>query len=192
MSLDERAGVLVAGSFGEESVDGQQAARVRVGDEHRAARRVQQDRVHGLGTEPDDRQHLPAQGEERRAAHAFEAAAEALEEPPRERLQSARLEPIGPRGPDHLGQLAFGERGETLGTQQPARAQRGDRAGGARPRGVLGEDGADRDFKWSTGRPPALRPEAPRERHVEPQEPRLRGIRRRPRYLAPPEDCWGR
>jgi hypothetical protein len=187
MSLEERSRLLVAGPVGEKAVDREQAARVRVGDEYRTARSVQQDRVDGLGAEPDDRQHLPAQGEERRAAHAAEAAAEPLEQPARERLEPPRLESIGAGGPDQLGQLAFGERVNALGTQQPARAQRRHRAGGARPRGVLSQDGPHRNLVRSARRPPALRPEPARERDVEPQEPRPRGIHRRPRDFSPPE-----
>jgi hypothetical protein len=187
MSLEERACVLVSRAVGEKAVDREQAARVRVGDEHRTARRVQQDRVHGLGAEPDDRQHLPAQGDEGRAAHAAEAAAEPLDQPAREGLESPRLQPIRPRRANHLRQLLFGERGQALGTQKPASPQRGHRASGARPRGVLGQDGAHRDLVRSARRPPALRPEAARERDVEPQQPRFRGIYRRPRDLAPTE-----
>jgi hypothetical protein len=190
MSLEERSRLLVARAGGEKAVDREQAARVRVGDEHRTARRVQQDRVHGLGAEPDDRQHLPAQGTERRAAHTAEAAAELLEQPAREGLEPPRLESVGAGGTDQLGQLAFGERGEALGTQKPARAQRRHRAGGARPRGVLGQDSSHRDFVRSARRPPSLRPEPSRERDVEPQEPRLRGIGRRPGNSAPAEHAW--
>jgi hypothetical protein len=192
MSLEERSRLLVAGPVGEKAVDREQAARVRVGDEYRTARRVQQDRVHGLGAEPDDRQHLPAQDEERRAAHAAEAAAEPLEQPARERLEPSRLESIGAGGPDQLGQRAFGERGEALGTEQPARAQRRHRAGGARPRGVLSQDGSHGDLVRSARRPPTLRPEPASQRDVEPQEPRLRRIHRRPRDLAPSEHAWVR
>ena len=192
MSLEERPRVLVAGAVGEKAVDREQPARVRVGDEHRPARRVQQDRVHGLGAEPGDRQHLPAQGEERRAAHAAEAPAEPLEQPARERLESPCFESIGPRRANHLGQLPFGERGQGLGTQKPARAQRRHRAGGARPGCVLGQDGSHRDLVRSARRPPALRPEPALEGDVESQESRLRGIRRRPRDLAPAEHSWVR
>ena len=188
MSLEERPRVLVAGAVGQKAVTREQPSRVRVGHEHGAARRVQEDRVHGLGAEPDNREHLPPEGNEWRAAQGGEAPAEPLEEPAGEPLKSPRLEPIRPGGADHLGQLGLGERGKALGTEQTARAQRGHRAGGVRPRGVLGQDGSDRHLVGRPGRPPVLRPEPVPERDVEAQQPCLRGIRRRPRNLPPAEN----
>lgn len=131
MRLHEAAHLLVAGVGGHEAMTGEDPSRVRVGHEDRTARGVEQDRVHRLGAEPVDRQHLAAQGQQRSAAHAGEAPAEALEQPAGEGGQPPGLDP----------------------------------------------------------RRPALRAEPPLERRVEPQQPRLRGVDRRPRNLSPAENA---
>jgi hypothetical protein len=131
MRLHERARLLVPRPFGDQPVTGERPARVAVGHEHRTARRVEQDRVHGLRTEAGDAQHLATLGRERRPAHAADVAAKALAQPAGERRQAAGLDPIGARG---------------------------------------------------------ARTEPPRERDVEPQQTRLRGIGRRPGDPSPAQD----
>jgi hypothetical protein len=187
MSLEKVARVLVAGAVGQQSVAREQPARVGVGHEHRPARRVQQDGVDGFGTESSDPEHLAPERGERRAAHALEATAETLQQPAGEGLEPARHEPVRAGGADDLGQLGLFERGQALGIEQPACAQGRHRVSGVDPGGVLGQDRSHGDLEGRAGRPPALRSVATGQRHVEPQQPRLRRIRRRPRDLSPAE-----
>jgi hypothetical protein len=187
MRLDEPSRVLVSGASRDELVAREHAPGVGVRHEDRAAGRVKQDRVHGLGAEAGDRQHLAAERQERGAAHAVEAPGEAAEQPAGERLEPARLQAIGAGGADDLAQLALADGGDAVATQQAARAQGGHGAGRLARVRVLGEHGAHRDLVRGAGGPPALRPEAPLERRVEPQQPRLRRIGRRARNLTPAE-----
>src|SRR6266704_2650012 len=65
-----------------------------------------------------------------------------------------------------------GAHGEAARPEEALGAKRGDGTGSVSPDGVLGEHGAHRDLVGGPAGPPALRPEAPLERRVEPQEPR--------------------
>ena len=179
MSLHERARLLVAGLCGHEPMASEDAPRVGVGDEDGTVGGVEQDGVGGLGTEPGNGEELASQGAEGRHPQAGETSSEALDEPPREGLEPTRLQPVRARGPDHLGEGWLGEGGHAVGSQQAALPEGCDGAGGVRPRGVLGEDGAGRDLVRSTPGPPALGPKAREERDVKTEQPRLDGIGRR-------------
>jgi len=212
MRLDEATRLLVAGLEGYEALTREDLPHMRVGDEDRTAGGVKQDRVHRFGAETGDRQHLPPQCRQRRAAHAVEAPPEAIEEPSREGPKLPGLDPRRAADADDRGQLGFGERGEAIRAEQAARAQRRHRARGVRPRRAPGEHGphrrlvrrpnqhggpdmapkpptlgAPRQSRSAQRRPPRPRPEPPLQRHVEAQQPRLRGIGRRPRNLSPTE-----
>jgi hypothetical protein len=190
MCLDAPTRLLVADVVGQKAVTREHPSHVRVGDEQGATCGVEQDGIHRLGAESGDRQHLPAKRKQRRAAHAVETSAEALEQPSGEGLQPSSFEPIGSGGADRFGQLTLPQRHDAIGTEQTARAQRGHPPGRVRPRRVLDQHGAHRHLVRRASRPPMLRPEAPLQSHVEPQQACLRRIRRWPRDLPPSENSW--
>ena len=191
MRLDHAACLLVSRVAREHAVTLQRAACIRVGHEDGSPRGIEQDGIHRLGPEPRNSEHLPAQGRERHPAHAAHASAETRQQPPAEGLQPSCFDPIGSRRADDRGESGLAHGGDAIGTEEPPRAQRGHRASGVRPRRVLGEHGADRDLVRRPSRPPVLRPKAPLERHVQPQQLRLHRIRRRPRNSTPFFQCRG-
>lgn len=179
VALHEGPDRLVAGIAGKQAVAGQDPPGIRVGNEHWPAGRVEEDRVDRLGPEARHGEQLAAQRPQGRPPEARPATPEAAEEPAGEALQPAGLEPVGPRGTNNGSQRRFVQRGDPLGLQQPAVAQRGHRARGVRPRRVLREHGPHRDLVRCPARPPALVAEAPEQRGVQAQEPGLDGIARR-------------
>lgn len=190
MGLDEATRLLVAGGVGYEAVTSEKRPRGRVGDKDRAAGGEEQDRVHRFRAEPGNRQHLPPECRQRRPAHAVEAAAEALDQPSGEDLEPPGLDPRRSGNADDRGQLGVGERGEAVRAEQTARPQGRLRVRGIRPRRVPGEHGPHRHLVRRPnqhGGPDTAEP--PLQRHVEPQQPRLRRIRRRPRNLSPAENA---
>jgi hypothetical protein len=169
------------------AVPGEHTADGGVGDEDGTAGRMEQDGIDRLGPEAGNRQHLPTERRQRLAAQGREASAEAGQEPSRERLEPSSARSIDSGRADDGRELGLADRGETIGTEQAASAQRRHRPRGARRRAALREHGSEGDLVGAPSRPPALRPEPPDQRHVRPQQPGLDGIRRWPRYAPPAE-----
>jgi len=170
MCLEEGPGLLVAGAGRQQTVADEHAADVRVGHEHGAAGRVEEDRIHGLRAEPGDGEQVPAKRAKGRATDTLPAPPVAAEQPPGEALQTTSLEPVGAGRPDHLGQPRLGLRGYVHGAQQPSAPQGPDCPRGIGPRRVLGQDGPDGDFVGRAARPPVLGAESPEQPYVEPEQ----------------------
>jgi hypothetical protein len=184
--LQERPGLLVAGAGRQQSMTGQDTARVGVGHEHRAPRRVEQDRVGGLRSQPGHAQQLASQRGQRRPSHRPDLAAVTGQQPAGEVQQATRLQAVRPRRAHQRGQRGGLGGGEPTRREQAARAQRGDRAGRPGPGGVLRQDRADRDLERRAGRPPALGPVPAQQRPVEAQQAGLDAIARRAGDPPPP------
>ena len=161
------------------------ATRVGVGDEDGAAGRIEKDRVDRLGPEAGHGEQLATKRAERRTAHADKPPAEAHEQPCREIAQPFRLEAVRSRRPDRLEQHAIGRGGERARVEQTSRAQRGHRARGLAPRGVLREDRPGGDLERAAPRPPALRPETTQQLAVETQQACTHDIARRSGDASP-------
>ena len=187
VGLEPAASVFVSRARPDQPMPRQDAPRVRVGDEHRPARRVEQDRVGRLGPDTRDREQLGAQRLERHRPHPAEASVHAPENPTRQRPQASGLDARRSGRSNQPRQAAEIHGGQAAGRQQPARAERGNGAGGIDPRGVLGQDRADSDLVRRAAGPPALGPELSPKRRVEPQQPRLGPVTGRTgRAPAPP------
>jgi len=146
---------------------------------------MEEDRVHRLRAEARHREQLGAHGRKGRPAQPGEPAAETREQPRGEGTKPARLQAVGARRADHFGQRGLRHGHEPAGIEQAPRAQRRHAARGAGPRGVLRENRADGDLVRAASRPPALRPEAAQEAHVQAKQARLHGVARRPGNPAP-------
>ena len=185
MRLEKRPRVLVSDAAGREPVTREHPAGVGVGDEHRAARRIEKDGVGRLRPQTGHPQHLASQRPERRPAQPTEIAVEAREQPAGEVEQPPRLEPIGTGGPDQWREPRDWRCRQAFGNQQAASSQRLDGPRGAAPRRVLGQDRAHGDFEQGHRRPPALGTVVGEQRAVEPQQTGLHGIAWRAGNAAP-------
>jgi hypothetical protein len=179
MSFQEGARVLVARRWRQQAMACEHPAGVGVGDEHRPAGRVEQDRVHGFRPEPGHPEHLSAELLERRPAQPIPAPAPALHEPGGQSLEPPCLHPVGARGADRLRQLGFGDLVQASRREPSPGAQGGDGARSAGPRRVLREHRAHGHLVGRSARPPVLRAEAPQQRHVQAEQPRLDRVGRR-------------
>ena len=178
MRLQECARRLVPGARRDQPVARQHASRIGVGHEDGTARRIQQDRVDGLGTEARHGAELGAQGREGRPTDPVEPPAEPREEPACEVTETARLQPVGARAADDAGKRGLRHGEEPARIEEPARAQRRDGTRRVRPRRVLREHGPGGDLVRAAARPPALRAEAAQEASVQAQQSRLDRITR--------------
>jgi hypothetical protein len=189
MGLEQPAGLFVPHAARQHAVTRQHAADVRVRHEHGAPGGVEQDRVHGLGSEPGHHQQLATQRYQRRQTQPGEPSTEPPQEPSCERVKPPRLHAMEASGPDHFRERAVADTGEAMRTEQPPPTQRRHGARRGRPGRMLGQHRADGDLIGRAPRPPVLRPEAPLERDIGPQQLRLDRIRRRSRNPSPAEDA---
>ena len=183
--LEEGARLVVARPSPEQAVAHEHTARVGVRHEDRARSRVQQDRVGRLGPDPRYGEELTAERGQWEAPQRSKGAAEAVEQPPGQGSQAPRLDTRRAGRADGSSNFRLAARGEASRPEEALGAKRGDGTGSVSPDGVLGEHGAHRDLVGGPAGPPALRPEAPLERRVEPQEPRPEPVARRSGGSAP-------
>jgi hypothetical protein len=186
VGLEEGAGRFVRGLARQQRVPGQDSPRVRVGDEDRPVRRVEENGIGGLRPDPGHGQEGPAERPEGRAAQALEAAVETLDQPAGERAQATRLEAIRPRRAHRLPEVVLAGGDQAGRTQQPARPQAADRARRVPPRRELHQDRPRGDLVRGPAGPPALGTEAMLEGDVEAQQPCLQRIGRRSWDPPPP------
>ena len=178
--LDEGARVLVSGRRRQQALATEDTPRIRIGHEDGPMRGIEQNGVDRLRAKPRHRQELPPQRPEGRSPEAVEAAAEPDEQPFRERTQPTGLQTVRAGGANHVGQLGLRDGHEPLGREQSPLAKRRHRARGARPGGVLGEDRTDCNLEGGAARPPVLRAVSSEQVTIEPQQPGLHRIMRRP------------
>jgi hypothetical protein len=158
----------------------QHAPRVLVDREHRTMGRIEQDDVRRLPPDARHPEQVLSKGRERRPPHAVEAPPEALAQPASEGAHRAGRYPGRPGRLHGVGDVARGGRGQLGRIQQTAGAQFANGACRVWPGREPDEDGPDRDLERRPVEPPVLSPEAPLESDVEPEQPRLGVISRRP------------
>jgi len=176
---------LVGKAAGHHTMAVQDATGVLVDDEHRPLRRVEQDGVGRLGSDPGNLQEILPQSSKRPASYLREPAVEALEQPRGKRAQASSLEAIGAGWTQGVAQLVRTDGSQPGRTQQAPGTQLADGASRVSPRGELYEDGPDRHLVGGSPRPPALGAEPSLERYVQAQQACLDGVSRRPRDAAP-------
>ncbi len=134
--------------------------RVRVDHKDRLARRVQDDRVGGFGTDAVDREQFRAQCRGVEAEQARQTAAMFREQIARERFQLLRLEVEIAGRANQTREARGGRAVHPRRVQQPRALEIRDCLLDIRPRGVLRQDRADDDFECAVAGPPVLRAEA--------------------------------
>ncbi len=106
-----------------DSVAGEHAARVGVGDEDGPPQGIEQDGVGRLWSDASHREKLRSESLERRSAQPLDAAAGPLQEEVCERVKAARLEAPRPRGADEPSQPRERQPAEPPGREPPRGAE---------------------------------------------------------------------
>jgi ABC-type nitrate/sulfonate/bicarbonate transport system substrate-binding protein len=150
-----------------EAVPRQDAPRVGVHDEDRAAGGVERDGVRRFRPDAGDPAELRAEGREGQSQEPREAAPLAPRHVPGEGAQAAGLQPERPGRAQERGQAGPRQREHPAEIEGPRGAEPPDRPLGVAPGGVLREDRSDDDLEARARRPPALRTVPPVEAVVE-------------------------
>jgi ABC-type nitrate/sulfonate/bicarbonate transport system substrate-binding protein len=170
-----------------ESVAGQDALGVRIGDKDRPASCIEGDGVRRLGSDARNGKQLSAERGEGKRQQPPEAPSVTRRDVAREGAEPPRLHPKGPGRTEQRREPDRGQREHCVEVERPRGAQPRDRPLGVAPRRVLREDRSHDDLEAGAGRPPALWAVTTVEPIVEPEQAatarcRVRQERRRPQH----------
>src|SRR5215469_3995454 len=156
-SFNLGAQFLVGHVVGDEAVAGENAFRVGVDDEDFFVARVEKDRVGGLGADAVNSEKFFAEFESGSFKHSREGTGVFGAKEAHEGFQFFRfLTKVAGRA-NQRSEPGEGNAFESERSEKAFAAEVGDGAFDVRPRGVLGEDGADDDFEGRARGPPILR-----------------------------------